>query len=153
MSDAAKKIIVIGIILLVLTIFAWHSISMFSLSTQRGQAPLLPPAIPDPSASIPIAETPFPARGNAPVISIPTDEEIRQSIEDQNQKQETMKKLIAARNEKAEKVMASAAAALASPDAQETVSENTPPPLSPEARAERNKELRNGIYAHRYFPR
>ena len=151
MSDAVKKIIVVGVILLILTILAWYSISMLALSIKRGQAPL--PVQTSDSATAPVAGVPSPTGDNVPAISIPTDEEIRQNIEDHKQKQEAMEKLIAARNEKAEKVMASAAAALASPDSQEAVSANTRPPISPEAKAERNKELRDGIYAHRYFPR
>ena len=155
MGEAMKKVIAIGVILLILAIFALHSIFTLALNQKKVQAPLLPfPAqTVAPSASIPAAETTPPSNGSHPVVYIPTAEEIKQSIEDQNQKRKAMKELMAARNKKAEKVMAEVTTALSSPVSQETVSEDTPPAFSPEARAERNKELRDGIKIHRYFPR
>ena len=145
--------IAIGVILFVLTIFAIYSIS--TLSPKKVPAPLLtsPDQTVVPSTPVATTETtPF-SNGNRPIVYIPTTEEINQSIEDQNQKRKAMEELIAARNKKTEKVMAAVTANLASSVSQETVSENTPPELSPEARAQRNKELRDGIKAHLYFPR
>jgi hypothetical protein len=155
MSEDRKKMIAIGAILFILSIFAVYSIFIFVINSKEVQAPLQPYPVETvaPSASAPASETTFPSNGSHPVGYMPTAEEINQSIEDRSKKQEVMKELIAVRNKKEEKVMASAAAALSSPVSQETVSEDAAPAFSPEARAERNKELQDGIAAHRYFPR
>jgi len=153
MSEDMKKMMAVGVILFVLAIFAVYSIFIFVVNSKRAQAPLLPYPVETvaPSASAPASEIILPSIDNRPVGYMPTAEEINQSIEDRTKKREVMKELIAARNKKAEKVIASAVAALSSP-ASETVSEDAAPAFSPEARAERNKELHDGITAHKYFP-
>ena len=153
MSENAKKMIAIGAVFFVLSIFAVYSIFIFALNSHKVQAPLQPYPVETaaPSAPAPASETTLPSISNGPAGYMPTDEEINQSIEDRNQKREVMKELIASRNKKAEKVIASAVAVLSSP-ASETVSENASPAFSPEARAARTKELHDGINAHKYFP-
>ena len=155
MTEDGKKMLAIGVILFILAIFALHSVLMLRLNPKKAQEPFLaaPVQTAEPSVSAPAPEAPLSSDGSHPVVSIPTAEEIKLSIEDQNQKQKAMEELMATRDRKAKKVMAAATAALSSAGSQETVSEDSPPPLSPEARAERNKELRDGIKAHRYFPR
>jgi hypothetical protein len=150
MSEEMKRIIAIVAILFVLAVFALHSISTLALRQKTSPGPL--PSSSSQTATAPSVLAPIKeaaSASNSSVVHIPTAEEIRKSIEDQNQKRKAMEELIAARNKKAEKVMAEVAAAAS----QNAVSENTVPQLSAEARAERNKELRDGIKAHRYFPR
>jgi predicted metal-dependent phosphoesterase TrpH len=153
MSENAKKMIALGAVLFVLSIFAVYSIFIFALNSHKVQAPLQPyPVETDAlSASAPASEITLSSIDNRPVGYMPTAEEINQSIEDRTKKREVMKELIAARNKKAEKVTASAIAVLSSP-ASETAAEDTLPALSPEARDARNKELHEGIKAHKYFP-
>ena len=155
MNEDFKKMIALGVILFILTLFALHSIFTSMLNSKKDQTPLLssPVETVDASASASVLEATLASSDSPLVVSIPTVEEINQSIEDRNQKRKAMEALVAARNIKAERVMASAAAALSSPVSQETAPEDTPPSLSPEARAERNKELRDGIKTHQYFPR
>lgn len=149
MSDETKMKVAIGVILFVLAFFAWQSISMLPKRQIQGTLPL-PPAQ---ETAAPAAAEVTPPEASNPVVSIPTDEEIENSIEDQNQKRKSMEELIEARNEKSEKVLGAVKIASLLADPQETDSKKEKPGLSPEARDARNKELHDGINAHTYFPR
>ena len=149
MSENVKKALAVGVVLFILAILALHSIFTLVPTPKQEPLPLSPVQTTVSSTSAP---TPT-SNGNLPVVYIPTNEEIKQFIEDQNQKRKAREELMATRNKKTEKVIATATAALSSSASQEVASEKTPSPLSPEARAERNKELRDGIKAHLYFPR
>ena len=151
MNDEKKIWVAIGAILLILSFFAWRSISMLPKRPIQIEAPLSPAPAQMPTDSA-TAEVP-PLAGGSLVISIPTAEEIEQSIADQDQKRKAMEKLIETRNEKAKKVIAAVKAASSVADSQEAIHEKNTPKLSPEERDERNKELRDGIKAHMYFPR
>ncbi len=151
MSEETKIKVAIGVILFILAFFAWQSISMLPKRQIQIEASLIPSPAQAPAESA-TAEVP-PLEGGSPVVSIPTAEEIERSIKDQNQKRKAMEKLIATRNEKAGKVLAAVKATSSLADSQETIPEKDTPKLSPKARDERNKELHDGIKAHRYFPR
>ena len=151
MTDEKKILIVIGSILFILIFFAWRSISILPHKQVRIEPPLS--STPAEAPTEPAATEVPPLEDSSLVVSIPTAEEIKQSIQDQEQKRENMEKLIATRDEKAEKVITAAKAASSLTDTHETISEDNKSKLSPEERAERDKELRDGIKAHIYFPR
>ncbi len=151
MNHENKILIAIRAILIILAFFAWHSISLLSKNKATIDAALLPS--PTQTAADPVVTEVAPlSTGSHPVDYLPTTEEIQLSIEDHTQKQAAMKKLMATRDEKAEKVIAQARAASASDASQEAVTKDAPK-FSPEERTEHNKELRDGIKAHIYFPR
>ena len=152
MADDLKKMIPIGVILFTLVLLAWYSLSTLPRDRKISPAPSLPS--PDQVAAVPATKDsislPMDSR---PVAYLPTNEEIQLRIEDQNQKREAREKLRAARDKKADAVIAAVNAAPAPTDSQEAISEDVTPHLTPEKRAERNKELQDGIKAHMYFPR
>ena len=150
MTDEKKIWIAAGVILLILSFFAWHSIYMLPKRQPPIKAPLLSSQVQTPAE---FATLGIPTKGGSPAVLIPTAEEIELSIADQDQKRKTMEKLIETRNAKAGKVMAAVEAESSLSDSQETLSEKDTPKLSLEERDERNKEIRDGIKAHRYFPR
>jgi hypothetical protein len=193
MSEGTKRRVVIGVVLFVLAVFAWYSISTLPKKQTQTEDPLLlsPAQGPVLSSQVrgavgPVAAEVARQEGSSSVVSIPTLEEIKQSIEDQDQKRKTMEELMTARNKKRDEVMAAITAEESSSVSQETASDQTQtslsqtsgagqgqesqdnskarrsvqgtapaqtlPLLSPAARAERNKELRDGIKAHLYFP-
>jgi hypothetical protein len=189
MREEVKGSIVIGAALFFLAIFAWHSISMLPKEQIQAQNPPLASPAQEPVLSFPVQDAVagiILPEGSSPVVSIPTVEEIKQGIEDQNQKRKAMEELMAARNKKRDEVMAAITATESSPVSRETASDQTQtslsqesgpgqgqelqdnsktrrsvqetvpgqtlPLLSPAARAERNRELRDGIKAHLYFP-
>ena len=118
----------------------------------KTQEPSQPSSLPPPApvaAEDGLSEVP-PLAGSSPVeVRIPTDEEIQQSIDDHNEKQKAVEKKIAERNSKKDAVMAAIRAEESSPVSQETISEETTLPLSPEERTGQSKELRDKAKAAR----
>ena len=130
---------------------AWFSLSALPHNRKKTPEPPLPP--PAQTAVEPRATNSLSLPSDSrPAGYLPTDEEIRQSIEDQNQKREAREKLKAARDKKAEAVVAAVNAAPPPTDSPEATAEDKTPKRSPEEIEERNKELRDGIKVHMYFP-
>jgi hypothetical protein len=152
MSEDTKKILALGVILLILGIVTWHALWMHSLNQKNSvEQPQSLAPINAPVAEVSEMETAS-NPGPLPIVYLPSSKEIEESIEDQQQKQKAAEELVAARKKKAKKVLAIVAAESALPEIPEENSENTPASLSPEGRAERNNELKEGIKAGRYFP-
>lgn len=151
MKNDIKKLVPIGSVLFVLVIIAWYSLS--TLPHNRKKTPEPPLLTPTQTAVEPGATDSFSLpKDSRPAGYLPTDEEILQSIEDQNKKREAREKLKEARDKKAEAVIAAVNAAPPPPDSPDVIPEDATPKRSPEEMEERNKELRDGIKVHMYFP-
>jgi len=153
MKELLKKIPVVAVVLIVLALFALYSLLVNGKKTvitlaHTATAPIETPESTEPDLAPSMA---------SPVSAIPSDEEISAMIADQAQKQKNRETLVAARNEKADKVMTEVKrkTAVASPEGNPNDSSNSTE-LSPEAAAERNKEflsLKDGVRTGQYFQR
>ncbi|MEI7751029.1 MAG: hypothetical protein WCJ71_02960 [Candidatus Omnitrophota bacterium] len=153
MKELLKKIPVVAVVLIVLTVFALCS---FLVNRKKAITTLAPTA--EAPIETPESTGPDLAPGmTSPVSAIPSDEEIIAIIADQAQKQESRATLVAARNEKADKVVTEVErkATVASPGGNPDDSIDSTE-LSPEAAEDRSKEflaLKDGVRTGQYFQR
>ena len=153
MDELLKKIPVVAVVLVVLALIAFHSLFMNRSKTITTLAPTAEAPIETPESKEPdLAPSMTP-----PVSAIPSDEEIATIIADQAQKQKTRETLVAARNEKADRVTTEVkrkmAVALPEGNPDDSIDSTE---LSPEVAAERNEqflELKKGVRSGQYFQR